>query len=121
MGVKALNTPTKQVADPGVVNAYKSIYSALNDKIVPISEAQYKRLAKKGLKVEERNSPDGPVYFRIFPNSFEALDDVRRKLGDAAFNKSEEGYGALGQNIAKDLYSKVSAIQLKYAGESHRR
>jgi len=120
MGVKALNTPTKQVADPGVVNAYKSIYSALNDKIVPISEAQYKRLAKKGLKVEERNSPDGPVYFRIFPNSFEALDDVRRKLGDAAFNKSEEGYGALGQNIAKDLYSKVSAIQLKYAGESHR-
>ena len=42
---------------------------------------------------------------------------MRRKLGDVAYGIEQEGYDALGQGIAKDLYKKLSNIQSKYAGE----
>lgn len=48
--------------------------------------------------------------------TFQALDDVRRKLGDAFRGKPSEGYDAIGEHAAKDLYAKVSQIQKKFAG-----
>lgn len=51
------------------------------------------------------------------PVSFQALDDVRRKLGESFRGKPDEGYGAIEGNAAKDLYQKISSIQKKFAGE----
>lgn len=48
--------------------------------------------------------------------SFQALDDVRRKLGDAYRGKPAEGYEAIGETAAKDLYERVSDLQKKFAG-----
>lgn len=48
--------------------------------------------------------------------SFKSIDDVRRKLGDAFRGKPAEGYDAIGESAAKDLYSKISNLQKKYAG-----
>lgn len=50
------------------------------------------------------------------PITFQALDDVRRKLGDAFRGKPAEGYDAIGETAAKDLYGKVSNIQKQFAG-----
>lgn len=50
------------------------------------------------------------------PVSFQALDDVRRKLGEAFKGKPPEGYDALTKSQAKDLYNKISNIQKAYAG-----
>lgn len=48
--------------------------------------------------------------------SFQALDDVRRQLGEAFRGKPAEGYEAIGETAARDLYGKVSGIQKKFAG-----
>ena len=53
--------------------------------------------------------------------SFQAIDDVRRKLGDAFRGKPAEGYEALGEQASKDLYGKVSELQKKFAGPAQTR
>ena len=136
IGTGALQSSTKNVADPAVKRAYADLYTALKESRTEISKSQFQNLSEKGLRVEKTAIPkgasstssyllqspmqEGGKFYRVYPNSFEALDDVRRKLGDAAFGKDTEGYAALGQNIAKDLYGKVSNIQLQFAGEPHR-
>jgi hypothetical protein len=90
------------VTEPGVLKAYQNIYDAVTARRVEIGV----------------NEMGNPVY-KTFPTSFDALDDVRRRLGDAAFGKAAEGYEALGQKIAEEYYAKISNIQSKFAGESH--
>lgn len=53
--------------------------------------------------------------------TFQALDDVRRKLGDAYRGRPAEGYEAIGETAAKDLYGKVSDLQKKFAGPAQAR
>lgn len=50
------------------------------------------------------------------PTSFQALDDVRRKLGEAFAGKPPEGYGAIEKTAARDLYGKISEIQKNFVG-----
>jgi len=63
------------------------------------------------------NEQGNPVY-KTYPSSFEALDAVRRKLGDVAFGKEVAGYEGLTRKVAEDYYIKLSNIQSKYAGEA---
>jgi hypothetical protein len=44
--------------------------------------------------------------------SFEGLEVIRRRLGDAAFGAPEEGYKAIGQQFSGDMY-KVLSDQMK--------
>jgi hypothetical protein len=46
--------------------------------------------------------------------TFESAETIRRKIGDAAFGVPEEGYAAIGQNLAKELYGSLSAAMKKY-------
>jgi hypothetical protein len=82
-----------EVTEPGVVNAYRKVYDAISNRNV-----------------------DG----QTFRTTFEAVDHVRRKLGDVAFGKEAEGYAGLGQKVAADLYRKISNIQEQYAGPAQR-
>lgn len=93
---------TAPVTDPGVLKAYEAIYIAATGRKVQI-----------GIN-EMRN----PVY-KTYPTSFQALDDVRRRLGDVAFGKDVEGYSAIGSKMAEKYYANISEIQSKFAGESH--
>lgn len=102
IGPEAQKQTTAPVTEKGVLQAYQNIYDAVTSRRV-----------KVGL-----NAEGNPVY-KTFPTSFDALDDVRRRLGDVAFGKEVEGYSAIGANIAKDFYGKISNIQSKYAGEAH--
>lgn len=48
--------------------------------------------------------------------SFEALDQVRRKLGDVLGGRDVEGYSAIGKDVAGKLYAKISDIQKEFVG-----
>lgn len=49
--------------------------------------------------------------------SFEALDQVRRKLGDVLGGRDVEGYSAVGKDVAGKLYAKISDIQKEFVGK----
>jgi len=61
-------------------------------------------------------NPSKDIFGQNKPTSFQALDDIRRKLGDVFKGKPSEGYSAIGDNMARDLYGKISDIQKKFAG-----
>lgn len=102
IGSTARKQTTAPVTEPGVLKAYKNIYDAVTSRRVEVGV----------------NEMGNPVY-KTFPTSFDALDDVRRRLGDVAFGKEVEGYSAIGSNIAREYYAKLSQIQSKFAGEAH--
>ena len=102
IGKEAQKQPTAQVTEPGVLQAYRNIYDAVNSRRVQIG-------------IDTNGNPA----YKTFPTSFDALDDVRRRLGDVAFGKEVEGYSAIGADIARQYYGKISDIQSKFAGESH--
>lgn len=103
IGATARTQQTAPVTEPGVLKAYQNIYDAVTARRVAVA-------------FDEAGKPTA---YKTFPTSFDALDDVRRRLGDTAFGKAAEGYEALGQKIAQEYYAKISNIQSKFAGESH--
>jgi hypothetical protein len=102
IGKEAQKATTAPVTEKGVLQAYQNIYDAVAARKVMVG-------------VDQNGNPA----YKTFPTSFDALDDVRRRLGDVAFGKEVEGYSAIGANIAEDFYKKISNLQSKYAGESH--
>lgn len=102
IGKEAQKQPTAQVTEKGVLQAYQNIYDAVSNRRVQIG-------------IDTNGNPA----YKTFPTSFEALDDVRRRLGDVAFGKEVEGYSAIGADIARQYYGKISDIQSKFAGKAH--
>jgi hypothetical protein len=47
--------------------------------------------------------------------SFEGLEVIRRRLGDAAYGAPEEGYKAIGQQFSGDMYKALSGQMKKYS------
>jgi len=47
---------------------------------------------------------------------FDAVDYMRRKMGKVAFGKPAEGFDAIDQNFAKELYAKLNDIQGDFVG-----
>jgi hypothetical protein len=56
----------------------------------------------------------------VVPPSFEAIDQIRRSLGEAFKGKPPVGYESINKEFAKDLYVKLSKAMGKYS-EQHRR
>ena len=102
IGPEAQKARTAPVTEKGVLQAYQNIYDAVTSRRVISGIDQF-----------------GNPNYKTFPTSFEALDDVRRRLGDVAFGKEVEGYSAIGADIAKKYYAEISNIQSKFAGEAH--
>lgn len=113
-----LASPTLQVSDQGTERGLQSVLDAVNSRRVMISESEAEASIAKGFKVVKGTNPatGEPAVYREFPNSFQALDDVRRRLGEVFRGKPDEGYAAIGATNARDLYGKISEIQKKYAG-----
>lgn len=99
----------------GTLAAYSEIKAALQPRRVPITDAaEAQALASQGARIE---NVDGK-FFRVYEPSFNAIDTVRRKLGDAAFGQGEEGFKAVGQARAKKLYEYLSDLQSRYVGQT---
>ena len=93
------------VTEAGVESALRRIY----DSVTP-----------RRVQTQIGTDPVGQPIMetREFKPSFQALDEVRRKMGDVAFGKEVEGYEGISRNIAKDMYEKLSDLQRKFAGEA---
>lgn len=91
-----------RATDPGVRRAYESVEEAIRNR-----------------RVQVGTDPDtGAPKFQTFKTSFEAIDAVRRRLGDAlAGGADAEGYSALGKGIAGKLYDRLSKIQEAFVGK----
>lgn len=104
---KLLNTKTAReaakgmapVTEPGVLAGYQRIYDAAS-----------RRRIQTGVDAE-----GAPIY-QEFKTSFEALDHLRRKLGDVFRGQPAEGYDAIGAGTARKYYAQISEIQKQFAG-----
>jgi hypothetical protein len=83
-------------------NVYENIRKAINDQEILIGVSQ-----------------DGTPVYRKVPTSFEALDHVRRKLGEVFDGKAVEGYDGLLKDQARDLYGKIRKIQTEYTDNAY--
>ena len=92
LGRQGIESPLQAERDPGTVNALKQVYEALQPRTVEV---------------------DGVA--KLLPPGFDAIDTVRRRLGEAFRNPTAEGYGAIGQGYARDLYKQLSTILGEYS------
>jgi hypothetical protein len=112
------------VTEQGVKNAYERVREAMLNKRVMMEGTdaeiaqQVAAIEKAGGKVQRGTNPatGEPAYYRVYKTSFEALDPVRRKLGEAFDGKPVEGFEGLLKDQAKDLYGRIRSIQVEYAG-----
>ena len=93
IGKEGMTTPLQTERDPGTVNALRSVYEALAPRRVEAGDGRIVEL----------------------PPGFDAIDTVRRRLGEAFRNPTAEGYGAIGQGYARDLYKRLSEILGNYS------
>jgi len=92
LGRQGIESPLQAERDPGTVNALKQVYEALQPRTVEV---------------------DGVA--KLLPPGFDAIDTVRRRLGEAFRNPTAEGYGAIGQGYARDLYKQLSTVLGEYS------
>lgn len=89
---------TAETTEQGIITQLKRVSDSLKPQIRQIG-------------VDEQGNP----VTKKFPVSFNAIDELRRKLGQAAFGKEAEGYEAIGADNAKTLYRELSELQAKFA------
>ena len=107
--VKAqLDNANIQTRSPSVQASYQRILSGLTSG-EKLPSGKKLVLSGRNLDLKEVLGADKPL-------SFKALDDARRKLGEAFRGKPAEGYEAISREAAEDLYHKVSNIQKQFAG-----
>jgi len=94
------------------LSAFRQMRDALSPVMKPVSANSAQQLARRGANIQNIGGQD----YQVLQPSFNAIDTVRRKLGDAAFGQGEEGFKALGQARAKEWYGYLSKLQSNYAG-----
>lgn len=92
-----------RTTDQGVRRGYQQVYDAINRR-----------------EVITGVNPDGTPIKQIFKTSFEALDHVRRRLGDVVAGQDVEGYAAIGKQAARKMYGQISKIQEEFAGPAQK-
>lgn len=109
------------VTDPEQLTALKNVREAILGRRLAVDADQVEKLQAAGVKITKGTDPrtGAEVFYRDYPSAFQALDDLRRKLGaKAKYGEETSGYSAIGSHLADQLYGKISEIQKKFAGES---
>jgi len=87
------------VTEPALKKVFKEIRSAIIDQRIKVGEDE-----------------EGKAIYRSVPTAYEAIDHVRRRLGQAFEGNSVEGWAGLLKNEAKEAYRNVRAMQVEYGG-----
>lgn len=92
-------------------------------KFAPVTEAQLKGTYENILKsiddqtiFEGIDAQTGQPIARKVPTAFEAMDHIRRRLGEVFNGKEVAGFKGLQKQQAADLYDKIRKAQVAYAG-----
>jgi hypothetical protein len=92
-------------------------------KFAPVTETQLKGTYENILKsiddqtiYEGIDAQTGQPIARKVPTAFEAMDHIRRRLGEVFNGKEVAGFKGLQKQQAADLYDKIRKAQVAYAG-----
>jgi len=92
-------------------------------KFAPVTETQLKGTYENILKsiddqviFEGIDAQTGQAISRKVPTAFEAMDHIRRRLGEVFNGKEVAGFKGLQKQQAADLYDKIRKAQVQYAG-----
>lgn len=124
-GQEGLKQRVASETEKGVVSAYRDVLDAIQNRRAvigtsknPAEQALAQNLERQGLRVIKKEQDGVITYIREFPTGFQALDTLRRRLGQSAkFGEEVSGYQALGANNAAKLYSEISDIQAEFVGK----
>lgn len=99
---------------------YQALVEGLKAELQP---GKHERGVREGLEkiLNNLTNPETDVFGQAKPITFQALDELRRKLGMAYRGKPAEGYEAIGEGMARKIYKDVSNIQEQFAGPVQRK
>ena len=112
---------TAPMPTSGQARAHKMIQDALSNRPVELSKAQaqeamdlgYKVNVQKGGGTEANPIPD--KYSRTFKTPLEAVTNLRRYFGDAAYGKADvSGFEGVNASTFRDLNSKLKGVEDAY-------
>jgi len=106
----------------GQIKAYKMVQDALENRTVELTPAQAAEAKSLGHDVQEIKAPSlyggapgETTYVRTFKTPLEAVTNLRRYFGDAAYGKSDiSGFEGVNASTFKNLYGKLGAIEDAY-------
>lgn len=109
--IKYFDDRLKIVTDPTIRSQLETIKTALTKGApIKLSEGERRVMAlRNGVPLDQI-----PEQTFLKP-TFEGIEIMRRRIGDAAFGVPEEGYNAIGQGMAKEIYSKLSDAMKEYS------
>jgi hypothetical protein len=128
---KLVNSKQSQGVGVATTPAYKAITDYLDKKLGKgaYSKAPFKATVEPTLVASLNNIRNAVGGIKQTVNeagevvetagktpSFEALDEVRRKLGDVFAGKEVEGFKNISREQATELYKLIRAAQVEYAG-----
>ena len=128
----ALNPPlgtTRDVSGPldkEALTIYDEIAQALRQREVVVSHADALTAAAQGDKVRTIPPParqrfevgGEPTYIRTFKTSFDALDTLRRRLGQS-FGQEMEGFSAISNEMRRGLATRIDDLLTQFVGDVH--
>lgn len=91
---------------------HSGLLDALRPKEIPLTVAQGQQAVAQGLDVQRY--PNGNLYRIVKPN-YRQVDNFRRLVGKAANGTPLEGYGAINQDEAGDMYRSLNDVLDEYA------
>jgi len=100
----------------GQARAYQMVKDALENRTVPLTAEQAKEATDLGYLVKAIKQKDGTeLYYRTFKTPLEAVTNLRRWFGDAAYGKAEiSGFEGVNAETFRDLNSKLRSIEDAY-------
>jgi hypothetical protein len=118
--VNAIKTQRNEAAKVGFANAKNE--AALKQRLGQYVDtsplvSEIDRLISKGGSTDYIRSINQLKNDLAATKDFEGLEVIRRRLGDAAFGLPEEGYKAIGQGFAKDMYKGLADQMKAYSSD----
>lgn len=102
---------------------YSYVDEVLSNRREPITAKQAAAGKEKGQDIIKVDVTDpitnevSPTFYRVFKTQYEAVDNLRRRFGDAYHGKDATGFEGVSENLIKDMYGKIRNIQKNYVGE----
>lgn len=108
----SLPTPEEAAVHRKVIDAFADRRVEVPDSYIGSPEAANANIVsvKDPVTGETKN-------YRVFKSTYEAVDNLRRRFGDAFHGKDATGFEGVPESLIKDTYGKLSDIQKDYVGE----
>jgi len=109
-----VKSPTAtSLPSPEEAKVLNAVQTAMRDRRVVLSDEEARAAIDAGIELQKV----GDQYVRTFKTSFEALDNLRRRLGES-FNGVPTGFEGIPNHLARDMYGKVSRVLDDYVGSA---